>query len=70
MVPIQVVEREGFKQLVNTLDPRYTVPKLLCPTQAVKNTHLKESDYRYSQNPPKYRDIIFCPYGTPLALVC
>ena len=23
MVPIQVVEREGFKQLVNTLDPRY-----------------------------------------------
>ena len=26
MVPIQVVEREGFKQLVNTLDPRYTVP--------------------------------------------
>ena len=23
MVPIQVVEREGFKQLVNTLDPIY-----------------------------------------------
>ena len=26
MLPIQEVEREGFKQLVNTLDPRFTVP--------------------------------------------
>ena len=26
MVPIQVVESEGFKQLVNMLDLRYTVP--------------------------------------------
>ncbi|XP_039544447.1 E3 SUMO-protein ligase ZBED1-like isoform X2 [Pimephales promelas] len=26
MVPIQAVERDGFKQLLKTLDPRYTLP--------------------------------------------
>ena len=27
MMPIQTVEKEGFKQLVKKLDPRYTLPK-------------------------------------------
>lgn len=56
MLPISLVESESFKELVDVLEPRYTVPS---------RKYNISSKYRYRGNPEKYRYNFFSNIAHP-----